>query len=202
MEICKMIMGIGKNRRGDLRDNVPEIIIAVLGILLIVFVAYQIYHVFVNSENENAKKVLNNLEAKINAIPEGQNGTFMLQGFKEANEWFLAGWNKADKPDDKPSKCFDSSCICICKKPGATRGFSNSESVKLCNEKGFCRKFSIEKITVKQDIPATFVPSSGPGGGGGVVPARTEPYIFMTRNVIELGVKKDKNSITVTQTST
>jgi hypothetical protein len=125
----------------------------------------------------------------------------MLQGFKGADQWFFAGWSKDINPDKEPSKCFDSSCICICKKSGATRGFSDAESISLCNEKGFCRKFNIDRIYFSDYIPATFVASYGPGGGGGVVLARTEAQIFLTNNVIELGVKKDKNSINITQTS-
>lgn len=206
MGICKIMRKIGKNKRGDLRDNVPEIIIAVLGILLIVFAVYQIYHVFVNSDNENAKKILNNVEAKINAVPEGQTGVFMVQGFVNADAWFLAAWSKGDSEDSKPDKCSSSSCLCICfrDKGASTKKLDNSYLKQYCSERGFCRKISIEKVAAYTRVGSTQRIVTDPTGLSLPVtdPARIiGSWIALEKNVIEVKVEKLKDTITMVKTS-
>lgn len=197
-----MIRKIDRNRRGDLRDNALELIIAVIGILLVIYAVYLIYNVFVNSENENAKKVLNNVEAKINAIPLNQTGTFLVQGFKEADQWFLAGWSKGTGLDNQPAKCFDSSCICICKREGDLT-CTASNKIKQCQEEGFCRKFSVEKLIVEgiRSEVITSRPGFDDAIGSNIIGEKlvSDNCAQLSKTVIEVSVKKERDLITLSQ---
>lgn len=97
------------NRKGDLLNNALSIIIAVIGIMIIFMGAYKIYQVYVNQDREAARNVADVLEAKINAIGEGENTTALVRGVKN---WFIIGWSKDD--ENRPDKCYFDSCICVC----------------------------------------------------------------------------------------
>ncbi len=118
-------------RKGDLlTDNFLEILLAVIGLVLVGYVAYQIYQVTVNQDVTIAKKMLDSLEAKINLLNVGEEGEYTLKGpCKEAGkcDWYLMGWGKTDL--HRPEKCYFKSCMCACK--GTPTGFSSGISPEL-----------------------------------------------------------------------
>src|SRR3989338_9771741 len=118
-------MTINLDKKGLIKD-VTSLVIAIIGILLLLFAVYQLYKVIVNGDSEIAKKTLNIIETKINYLEEGQTGKFPIIGPKE---WYLVGWGKENI--ERPDKCYFDSCICICKgyKPEDCQG-----------RYGFCRK--------------------------------------------------------------
>jgi len=196
-----------KNKKGDLRDNIGDIIIGILCLLLIIGAIMIIYKVFANQEDENAKRVVNNIETKINNLNDGESNTFLIQGFKGAEGWFLAGWGKEEK-EEKPDPCTFQSCICICK--GSLAGFSPSKSslAKQCGVKGFCRRFNIDKIVVERDV-ANFIELSQYVAPGEVGPSSPDikkevgnkicTGFQLKSNMIEVKIIKNKNEIKVLQ---
>lgn len=121
------------NKRGDLLNNILGVVIAVIGILVIFGGAYMLYQKYANQESEKAKAVIDVLEAKINAIEVGQNAEALVRGVPG---WFVAGWGKAIT--NKPDKCFNSICLCICKGKSVTEELKKNS----CQDNGFCRKIA------------------------------------------------------------
>jgi hypothetical protein len=128
-------------RRGDLlADNFLEIILAVLGLIAVGYLAYQIYQVSVNQESTIAKKMLDSLEGKINRLQIGETGSYTLKTpceIKGECDWFLAGWSTEDL--DRPDKCSLESCVCVCK---------GGYGAHHCQSAGFCRFFDDSSVSV------------------------------------------------------
>ncbi len=129
-----------KNKRGEITlENTLTVILAVFGLFLLFLGALKLYQIVVSQEQENAKNLLNTLEAKINNLNDGETGRFQIRGVEN---WFLVGWNKDDpnRPIDK-IECFLDSCICICK--------GNKEKVvDACQKDGFCRKVNFNDVAI------------------------------------------------------
>ena len=126
-----------KNKKGNLMDNALGVLIAVIGLALLAYGVYKVYQTVVNSENENAKKTIDSIESKINALQDGQTGDFSIVGIKG---WYLGGWNL--DIEGRPEKCSLKSCICICK-------LGNNPSLSsACQENGFCRSFDAKEVYV------------------------------------------------------
>ncbi len=136
-------------KRGEFTQEVLSVVVAVAGILLIGFLGVKLYNFFSSQDERNAGAFLDGLKAKIDALdetdycnqipqaspPNGQlsppecviSNTFALRGVEG---WFLVAWNKDVPLDDKPQKCFDKNCLCLCKdKPDKDN----------CQERGVCR---------------------------------------------------------------
>jgi hypothetical protein len=144
-------------RKGDTLNTVLGVILAVIGILIFIAGIYKLYQVGASEESENAKKTLDIVIARINAMPEEQAGTFTLQGFSE-DAWFLVGWSASDRM--RPDKCLLSSCLCICE------GSSRSES---CQDNGFCREVNFPHVVVESnslESPTSGATSAGTGAPG------------------------------------
>lgn len=174
-------------RKGDTLNTVLGIILAVIGILIFIAGIYKLYQVGVNEESENAKKTLDIVVARVNAMPDGQTGTFALQGFSE-DTWFLVGWSASDRT--KPEKCLISSCVCICK------GFSSGEH---CQSEGFCREVNFVNVSVwsaSLESPTSGASSAGTGAPGvpsgppRIVTRKCVPIIHSLQEVT-LSVKKE-----------
>jgi len=187
-----------KNKKGDLMNNVLGVIIAVIGLSLLAYGAYKIYQVVVSSESEDAKKTITIIESKINALKEGETGKFPIRGVKD---WYLIGWsgNEVDRPD----KCFLNSCMCICpmSKESGSGDFPFAKISKTCQEGGFCRKIDKTSISVISSGDVTIVADIF---GLGIKEVELSKYtdlrpkiIFESSNLVELSVKKEKDSITI-----
>ncbi len=184
-----------KIQKSGLIRDVTSLVIAIIGILLLLFAVYQLYKTFVNQDSEIAKRALNVIEVKINNLKEGQTAKFPIKGpCKAENDcgWYLVGWGEENP--ERPDKCYFNSCVCICD------GYLK-ESCQGRN--GFCRKVNVEEVLVEKfDI---FVPGGPNVGGGGNVPAgplqeKSVSGIKFQSNLIELQINKNKDSLEISYT--
>ncbi len=120
------------HKRG-MTNNILGIIIAVIGIIGLIFLGVKIYKGFVKLDEQNAQEFIDSLKGKIDLLSDGENNTFFMKGIEK---WFLVAYNRdKNKPvneNSRPQKCFlNDYCLCICEK---------SPKVEDCQERGFCRK--------------------------------------------------------------
>lgn len=162
-------------------------IIAVIGLVLLGFFGVKLYNFFVDADMKNAQAFIDDLSAKIETLNNGENNTFLLRGVKD---WVLVGWNK-DIPiakegeligkDRKPQKCFDKSCLCLCK-----------SSDSNCQTQGYCR--AIEgNISVMSDYKWVL------SAGSYSVKSDTIPCYIMSdqSKLIDLFVDKKSSEVVV-----
>ncbi len=134
-----------RNKNGDMNINeLLSIIIAVIGILLLIYAGYRLYQVSKNDEMENAQKVLDRINDKISSLKDGEQSELTIQGFNGGNNWYLSAWGKSD--DNRPDKCFFDSCVCICKWDG-TGKFKDA-----CQTQSVCQKVSNKKVYTSELI--------------------------------------------------
>ena len=125
---------ISKNKKAIVLENTLSVIIAVLGLLLLIYSAYYLYSkLTTNIETESAKEVANLIEKKINALPDNQAANITIRGVN-GNNWYLIGFN-VNNPN-RPNKCFFNSCLCVCKGDSTLPEYQG----KICQDTGFCRK--------------------------------------------------------------
>ena len=124
-----------RNKKGILVKNALGAIIAIMGLVILIFAGMNIYKSFYE-EKRNAQKVIDSIMGKIDNLEEGESGTFLIQGI---DDWSLKGWSKDE--ENRPDKCFFDSCLCICPNEGP------------CPENGLCRKIDQGKFL----IPETFI---------------------------------------------
>lgn len=132
------------NKRADtsqVTNNVLGVIVAVIGIGLLIFGIVRLYSVFSSQEEKNAKSTLNSLAQKIDALNVGDENSFLVQGFSGAENWYLGGWGKSEKPSTKPDSCYFDSCLCICYWDNSGKSFKEA-----CDSVGFCKKVDYENI--------------------------------------------------------
>jgi len=176
-----------KEKRGDLKEHIGDIIIGILCLALIIAAIVIIYKVFVNQEAQNAKVTIDGIEAKINNLAVGQNGTFSVSGFPgaapsdiTAARWYFIGWSKAET--GRPGACTYESCLCICK---GSLGADKSALVAECDKEGFCRAFPVSSIQVQTNFKAT------------EFAGKNVPYIRLESNLLDINVVKKKDNIEV-----
>ena len=143
-----------KNKGDFLMNNFLSFFIAVVCVVLFAFfIGNAIYQARASDELTNAKKTIELIEAKTNALDEGQKSELTIQGFAGAERWYIVGWNKNDP--NRPEKCFFDSCICIC----------NGVSNEICQKKGICIKVDQSEVLV-HTLPFDYnyqVPVTAPG---------------------------------------
>jgi len=142
-------------RGGDLLKNTLSIIIAVIGLGIFIFGVVRLYEVNKNQDRENAKRILDSILAKSDALQEGQEATFPVQWLRK---WRLIGYGLGDNP--KPSKCFFKSCLCMCPVSTTKLNLVNSDSRKeqadRCQKEGVCRSLDVEEIKLSSRIQPTY----------------------------------------------
>ncbi len=128
------------NKRADLMDNVLTTIIAVVGLVIIFVAAWQLYSIYANQEETNARKTIDSIEGRFGNLENGQMGSVSL---RKIPGWFIAGWSRDES--DRPDKCYFKSCLCICKHNLPIQSIntigSRKELADNCQAKGFCRTF-------------------------------------------------------------
>ncbi|MEK6928474.1 MAG: hypothetical protein AABW65_00775 [Nanoarchaeota archaeon] len=167
-----------------LLGHTTSIIIAVIGLLLLGAGIYKMYGIF-KGEDENMKKTIDSIEGKIKRLEDGDKGKFLVRG---NNKWYVTGWSAEEK--GKPDKCYLNSCICICKGNIFAGDALSGES---CQKKGFCRIFEEKKVIVKSDLILKAVYATGENSAEGI----DSSGIIFKSNLIEIEVKKEKDSIEV-----
>lgn len=173
------------NKKGDLTKEGLEIILAVVAIVLVVVVVGLLWNAFVNSEDQNAKKTMGFIEAKINALKAGENNTFIVQGFSGAENWIIVGWNKSEP--GRPDACYFKGCLCICKQVGTGELIKSSDKniiAKDCTAKGFCRTFNLDDIHTYTLRPKSSYPFH-------------PEYIHLAKNLIAIDVNRTSNMIDI-----
>ena len=176
-------MQINKKGDGDFLNKFITIFIAIIGLLLFAYFIYQIYQINVNQDLEKAKKTLEIILGKADALGYDR-GTFTIQGL---GGWYLAGWSKEDKVSEgKPEKCFFGSCLCICKE-GARGGD--------CDEGGICKSVDKEKIRVWSDI--AFVNFRRNNLESFNFQGRFECMSILEANLIEINIVNEENLLTI-----
>ncbi len=129
-------------RKGDLLSTVLGVVLMVLGIAVFIFGITKLYSAHVDQESENAKHIIDLVIKKIEALPDEGSTQVVLQGFPGAENWYIVGWSKAS--EERPSKCFFSDCLCICKDDKNHE--INSEhgiTPDSCQTSGFCRRIDL-----------------------------------------------------------
>ena len=165
-----------KNKKAQtLPENTLGIILAVIGIALIIFAVVKLYQFSSNQEKENAKKIIDLVEEKINAMKDGEEISFPFQGQKT---WLLTGWSKDDR--NRPDKCSFNSCICIC--PTDT-----INTASTCQKSGICREIDKKEIFIR-GTPSTAI---------NLIEKRPESYIDLPSNLVELKIYKTKDRLEI-----
>ncbi|HVY01251.1 MAG TPA: hypothetical protein VHA12_00615 [Candidatus Nanoarchaeia archaeon] len=132
---------MNKQRKGEVTLNeVISILIAVLIIAGIVYGIIKVASVFMDSENRNAKNTLDLFVEKLKFAEKG-NVSFIVQGFPNSRNWFVAAWSAGQ--EGRPDKCYFDSCICVC--PLAASG----NVAEKCQSKGVCQKLDYQRVDVE-----------------------------------------------------
>lgn len=121
-------------------NEVIGILIAVLIIAGIVYGIIQVATIFMDSENRNAKNTLDLFVEKLSFAEKG-NVTFVVQGFPNSKNWFVAAWSAGQ--EGRPDKCYFDSCICVC-----PLSASGKDSEK-CQSKGFCKNLDYGRVSME-----------------------------------------------------
>lgn len=171
--------------------NLLGIILTVIGLSIFLFGVARLYTASLSEEDENARKTLERIMAKIEVLPLDVESSITLQGFKGADSWVLMGWNGEIHQDLKPQKCFFGTCLCICK--GA--------SARECQERGFCRSVSVPSLSVSA-LFGEYVPiggsSAGPGGVEYEWVSTSKACIVLNEQLGEITLLKTSSSLTLT----
>ena len=134
-----------KNKKGIGLPNVLSIVLAIAGILLISYAAYQLYNFFGSEKDANAQEFLEGLIGKIDNLEDEETGTFAMRWIEG---YRVMGYDKSLPREEVPEKCFFESCICICKAKGDLSGNWKKEQKNECQEMGFCRDLGNKEINL------------------------------------------------------
>ena len=130
---------IGRRGEDTALKNVISVIIAVIGIVAIVYGIVKVASIFTNQESTNAKNSLEVIGSRLEALQAGQKSTFLLQGFKNSENWIVASWNNTE--NGRPDKCFFKSCLCLCP--------ASDNNAQSCQASGFCKTFEYSGVVIE-----------------------------------------------------
>lgn len=176
-----------RNKKGDLKEEMPTVIIAVLGLVLIGLVAYKIYDATASQDEKSAKRLADLVEERINIASEGEERDFTFQGFGKKPFWYLCGWGESQQ--GIPEKCFPDSCVCVCPE--------SSIPGESCQENGFCRKLEFEDIKVEPAYIFDSRQSIESYVAVGLYQPGAPSCIGILNNLFELGIKKTKDAVDI-----
>jgi hypothetical protein len=130
-------------RRGEekiLEGNVVSVVIGLIVLLGFIFLGVKLYQFVSGVDERNAKAFLDSIDGKIRAmtIPNDCTETSTDErcmvkntfGVKGIDKWVLVSWSREIESDNKPSKCFDRDCLCVCPQ--------EADLASVCQERGFC----------------------------------------------------------------
>jgi len=176
-----------------LTKNTLSVILAVIGLAIILPIAWTIIKApTTNTEEQSAQNTINTITEKINSLEEGQKNEFIIQGFKNSQNWFLMAWNRNDPVDEKPEACFLNPCLYLCK--------INEEAFattwkQRCETKGFSREIKNKNIIIQNFDIAGLFPVPFPGKSIDIKPS---PNIIQLRpNIMEIHINKTADSIII-----
>lgn len=125
-----------KNKKAILPEEVVRIVIAVLCIIVLIFLAVQLYSIFTRSnELEQAKSTLNEIVAKSKGLSEvGKQTDLLVLSPGTKNDWRIVSYPDKNVPSN--------SQLCIC--PVAK---IDSDQQNECNQKGICQKIQTDILS-------------------------------------------------------
>lgn len=172
-----------------LTGHTLSVILAIAAIILLFPLANKLQGVINNQDLENAKLVLDNLEAKINALEFDRNNTFPIRGISSTDSeitWHLMGYDR--RHTNRPDQCFLSSCICICSSKKGTLTLN-------CKNNGICR--NVNQTTVTTIGKEIFIPSNG------IDPPshHIEPNIPLTDTFNPIYIEKNQSTLIIRDAS-
>jgi len=136
------------SKKGSFREDVPYLIISIIGLVFIIYAGAKLYNLHRDQEERVAKERLDLLIEKIDGMEKGISD-IQIQGvgsMSEGKSWHLVGWNRNDgEAEGKPDKCFGNSCICLCKPDNFVNGDLKSLR-NVCQKNGFCEKLDYDEI--------------------------------------------------------
>jgi len=185
-----------KNKKGILTKNVLSLLVAVMGIILLIFVSVSIYNSFESQEEKNARAFLDGLMGKIDNLEDGETGVFPMRGVEER---YLVGWTSED---DRPDKCFFESCLCVCNFWEDGNSFADISKIpkgkvkELCQNNGFCKDFSSRTLNVKtESLTGAFQgwPKNHHVKNIGTI------NLYLHSSLINIEIKKDKNELVISK---
>lgn len=124
---------IWSNKKAEdlLTPETLKIIVAVLCIVLLLYLAYQL--VPKKTALAQARENLNKVYFEIQKVVNGKSQSDFF--IESPNDWWVIAWPyKGDK--EKPSQCKTLNCICLCPIPTIA---SKSNSLSECNNIGVCK---------------------------------------------------------------
>lgn len=164
-------------------DNSLELILVGIAVVLILVGGSFAYNTWSNkNEDKNAQHLLDSILGKYDLLEDGQNNSFIFQGFKGGEKWYLVGWSLSDP--SRPEKCFFTSCLCSCR---------GGALAKNCQDSGFCRALSVNSL----DISTSITVNQKSLSGGMTVSSRVESFscIPLSRQVLPLTFRKGSDSL-------
>ncbi len=179
------------NKKAIVLENTLSVIVAVIGLLLLIYSAYYLYNkLTTNIETESAKDVATLIEGKINSLPENQGANITLRGVN-GEGWALTAFDKYNPY--RADACFFEPCIYVCKISDPSAVPTGDSLKRDCETKGFFRKLDFDRIQLV--IP--FVAEVKSPGGGKAVLGYTQGYdktIFLPNRLVEIQIEKKVES--------
>jgi len=185
------------NRKGNIIENLPGLLIAILGLAIIGFGIYQgilLYSQNVSEQKDtNAIAIVEQIKERIERLEEGNSGSFPVRGLKG---WFLVVWGKDDPT--KPNRCVLGSCICACEGKGELGG-----RAELCQDRGFCELIDVDTVDVHMDDYVASKDITGrpePGSiqyNGKFYSYRERDFIIMPANLMDINIEKNARALSM-----
>ncbi len=115
-----------KNKKAILASTVIKLVVAVLCLLILIGLGYELYNMFIeSSEREQAKETLNQIENKISHLEEGEIGKQLILAPE--------GWILLQGKESKE--------LCICNYEDLLR---KEQKHLVCAEQGYCKRLDFE----------------------------------------------------------
>ena len=200
------------SRRGQLKENTLEVLVTVIVFVVLFggagYIVYNYYFLNVAQNEDTAKGLLKVVNAKIDALDEGQESRLLVKGPCEGNEpdaacfWYLTGWGKED--GGRPQRCFFKSCVCICSSSTSATALSETSSALRdscqAGRTGFCAFVDSPSMKVSS-MQQTAVVTPLYGGSVGAMSTKlvdTEKhFISFKSNLIELKIRRSGGAVEI-----
>jgi hypothetical protein len=117
-------------KKGILLPEVLKIILAVIGIVALIYLAVSMFGLFTKkAELEQARGILTEIDAKVKALVNAGDERKVV--VLSPKDWYILAYGKTGA---RPQMCKGENCICLC----------NDNEVSDCDEMGLCRDFASE----------------------------------------------------------
>jgi hypothetical protein len=129
------------NKRGFwMGEESGKFILGVIAIVLLFLLAFKLAGIMrQNTQYEQAKYTMSQIENAISSIKEGEAKTVFVESPKD---WYLMSFSKEQGFDKIPSSCGGQNCLCLC--PKAKK--------EICEQKGICRAFDKKNFSSETRI--------------------------------------------------